>query len=90
VYQGNGTQVFQKTDAAISFVHHLVMDIQQEPRVISADRLSKGVVIMFDDGKSALYSAFLLRRTLPQAEQLDESGLAECRLAVSLHLRSLE
>jgi hypothetical protein len=53
------------------------MDIQREPRVISADRLSKGIVITFDDGKSALYSASLLRRTLPQAEQLDESGLAE-------------
>jgi hypothetical protein len=53
------------------------METQGAPHVISADRISRGVVITFDDGKCALYSSDLLRGTFPQAEELKETELAE-------------
>lgn len=40
-------------------------------RVISAERLQGSVLIMFDDGKYAVYSASLLYAHLGQAEQVD-------------------
>ena len=40
-------------------------------RVISAERLQGSVLIMFDDGQSAVYSASLLYAHLGQAEQVD-------------------
>jgi hypothetical protein len=47
--------VLQRTDTAISFEPFIfVMETQRAPRVISADTLRRGVVITFDDGKSAL------------------------------------
>ena len=42
------------------------------PRILYADRLNGGVIITFDDGKCAVYSAALLHATLPQAEQVFE------------------
>jgi hypothetical protein len=50
------------------------METKPEPRVVSAEKLSRGVVITFDDGKSGLYSASLLHETFPQAEELKETG----------------
>ena len=50
------------------------METKPEPRVVSAEKLSRGVVITFDDGKSALYSASLLHETFPQAEELKETA----------------
>jgi DUF971 family protein len=44
------------------------------PASFRLKKLSRGVVITFDDGKSALYSASLLRETFPQAEELKEAG----------------
>ena len=39
-------------------------------RIVSAEKLSGGAVITFDDGVSALYSAPLLRFVLEHAEEL--------------------
>jgi hypothetical protein len=47
------------------------------PRVVSAERLEKGVIITFDDGKCALYSASLLHATFPQAEQVSEKDFGD-------------
>lgn len=43
------------------------MDTHPDPRIISCDRMDSGIVVSFDDGKTALYSAALLRAALPQA-----------------------
>jgi hypothetical protein len=52
---------------------NLVMEIQPKIRVRSAERVSKDVIITFDDGKSALYSASLLRDMFSQAAELKEA-----------------
>jgi hypothetical protein len=46
------------------------MDIRPEPRIVSCDRMDSGIVVSFDDGKTALYSAALLHATLPQARAM--------------------
>lgn len=48
------------------------MDPNITPRILTAERLTGGVVIQFSDGKCALYSASLLYDTLPKAEELYE------------------
>jgi hypothetical protein len=45
------------------------------PRVIEAQRLSGGVIITFDDGKCAVFSAALLHATFSQAKEIKESEL---------------
>jgi len=40
------------------------------PKVISAERMALGVVIEFDDGKSAFYSSALLRSNFPRAIEI--------------------
>ena len=54
-------------------VQYRAMKIQSEVRVRSAERVSRGLIITFDDGKCALYSAALLRDAFPQAEELTET-----------------
>jgi hypothetical protein len=48
------------------------MDTQ--PHIVYVERLKDSVVIGFDDGKTALYSATLLYATFPQAVELDDPG----------------
>jgi hypothetical protein len=50
-----------------------------DPRIISADRMDGGVVISFDDGKTALYPATLLRAMLPQAKQMNDADFGKPR-----------
>ena len=40
------------------------------PRVVSAERLEKGVIITFDDGKCAVYPTSLLLAIFPNAEEI--------------------
>jgi hypothetical protein len=40
------------------------------PRIIEALRLRDGVVITFEDGKCALYTAALLYTVFPKADEL--------------------
>lgn len=59
------------------------MDVPPDPLVIFADRIDGGLVIGFDDGKAAYYSAALLHGTLDQAQILssdseDNMPLIEC------------
>ena len=44
------------------------------PRIIASDRLDNAIVVAFDDGKTALYSAALLYAALSQARKLEPSG----------------
>jgi hypothetical protein len=40
------------------------------PPIVEAEKLSDGVLITFEDGKCALYSAALLLETFPQAQEI--------------------
>ena len=44
-------------------------DDQVVPRLIEALRLKDGVIITFEDGKSAVYSAALLYAMFPKADE---------------------
>jgi hypothetical protein len=45
-------------------------DLKAIPRIIEALRLRDGVVITFEDGKCALYTAALLYALFPKADEL--------------------
>jgi hypothetical protein len=46
------------------------MDTHTDSRIISADRTSSGIIVTFEDGKSAIYSATLRRAMFSQAQEL--------------------
>jgi hypothetical protein len=48
------------------------METQLARRVESVDRLNGGIIVTFDDGKSAVYSGSLLRATFGQAQDITE------------------
>ena len=55
------------------------MEEHFKPRIIFSDRMDNGMVVGFDDGKSAYYSAALLHDTLAQAQMMpSDSELATC------------
>jgi hypothetical protein len=58
------------TDRRGHFMPTSRMDTRLEPRIISCDRMCSGIVVSFDDGKTALYSAILLRATLSRARAI--------------------
>ena len=43
---------------------------EREYRIVTASIFENGIIVSFDDGKSALYSAKLLRAMMPQARQM--------------------
>jgi hypothetical protein len=55
------------------------IDGRPNPRITFSDRIDNGIVVGFDDGKTAYYSAALLHATLPQAQMMpsdsEDSGL---------------
>jgi hypothetical protein len=54
------------------------MEGRSEPYVTFTDRIDGSIVVGFEDGKTAFYSATLLYATLPQAQMMpsdSESGL---------------
>jgi hypothetical protein len=63
----------------LGFAYFTLMETLANPRVISADKMDGGVVVSFDDGMTALYSASLLRAMLPQAKQMNDADLGEQR-----------
>ena len=58
-----------------------LMDGRRESRITFSDRMDNGVVVGFDDGKTAYYSAALLHATLPQAQMMpsdsEDKGLPQ-------------
>jgi hypothetical protein len=50
------------------------MKTKLHPRIKDAERLNGGVIITFDDGKCAVYSATLLRTIFPQADEVMEDS----------------
>jgi hypothetical protein len=53
------------------------MSMVPEPRIVSADRMDDSVIVTFDDGRCAIYSASLLYTVLPQAKEVDLTDGAE-------------
>ena len=49
------------------------METNSEPRILDAERFDGGVLIGFDNGRVALYSAALLYTMFHQAVEIDES-----------------
>lgn len=46
------------------------MDARPDFRITFSDRMDNGIVVGFDDGKTAYYSAALLHAILPQAQAM--------------------
>jgi len=61
------------------------MEGRPEPRIIFSDRLENGIVIGFDDGKTAYYSAALLHAALPQAQMMPSDSEDTALTKVSDH-----
>jgi hypothetical protein len=53
------------------------MEIPPEPRVVYVERLGGGVVIGFEDGRTALYSAAFLHSVFEGAQELSEPEEAD-------------
>jgi hypothetical protein len=53
------------------------MENPSDRHILVAERLNVGVVITFDNGECAIYSAALLYSMFPQAHRVDESKLVE-------------
>jgi hypothetical protein len=47
-----------------------IMRSDSQPRIIYAERLGDGVIVAFEDGKTAIYSSSLLRSFFSQAQEL--------------------
>ena len=47
-----------------------MMAASPNPLIISSDRLDNGIVVYFDDGKKAFFSAALLYSVLPQTQAM--------------------
>jgi hypothetical protein len=54
--------------------HDFLVEKRPDPRIIKSDRLDNAIVVAFDDGTTALYSAALLYATLSQARVLESSA----------------
>jgi hypothetical protein len=52
------------------------MDTRADPHIINCDRMGSGVVVSFDDGMSAFYSAALLYAMLHQARAMPSEAEA--------------
>jgi len=63
------------TDSYGSCMASFLMDDRRESRITFSDRLDNGIVVGFDDGKTAFYSAALLHATLPQAKMMPSDSV---------------
>jgi hypothetical protein len=61
------------TDRLTSFVTAFCMEMPPPPRVTSTDKLQGGIVVSFDDGTCAIYSAELLQ-TMKSLAKLGKFG----------------
>jgi hypothetical protein len=53
------------------------MKVPLSPHIAFADRLNDAIVVTFDDGKCAIYSASMLYALMPQARQITDSELED-------------
>jgi hypothetical protein len=48
------------------------MDRSSEPNIASVDKLPNGILVTFEEGKLAIFSAALLYVMLPHAQQVED------------------
>lgn len=72
-----GPCVVWQADIPVGFRYLSQMEIPIAPRILYAERLRGGIIVTFEDGRSALYPAALLHAVFAQAERLDEGELTE-------------
>ena len=53
------------------------MDVQETPKITSAERMDGGVFIAFDNDKAAIYSASVLYAAFSQAKEVLESDIED-------------
>jgi hypothetical protein len=58
------------TDDSCACMASFPMDGRRELHITFSDRLDNGIVVGFDDGKTAFFPAALLHATLPQAQMM--------------------
>jgi hypothetical protein len=49
------------------------METRSAPHIVEIDRMDDGALITFEDGKSAVYSAALLRTMFAEAHEMPEA-----------------
>ena len=64
--------VQKETDKCAFERNNMRMESHLPPRILSAERLENAVIIGFDDGRSAVYSASLLYWMFSQAEDITD------------------
>jgi hypothetical protein len=67
------TMSFGRQIARQEWTHTPKMETTPDRRILAAERLSVGVVITFDNGECAIYSAALLYSMFREAYRVDES-----------------
>lgn len=60
------------TDGRRENLSFCTMENSHIPKIISADRLEGGVIVSFEDGRCAIYSAALMYATLSQAREVTD------------------
>ena len=48
----------------------------ETPQIVAAERLNKGLVIKFDNGRCGFYSSALLFSKILESDELDEADIA--------------
>ncbi len=51
------------------------MSNDPEPRIVAVDQIDNGVLVSFEDGKQAIYPAFLLHSAIELCEIIQEATL---------------
>ena len=69
--------VIYPTDKMLGSMPECKMETQSTSQIACVDTLDGGVLVEFEDGKCALYSASLLRAVLPQAVEFEVSDDVE-------------
>ena len=64
------------TDLWADSAPSLLMSNSDVPQIVLADRLSKGLVIKFSNGRCGFFSNELLYSAFPECVELDETDLA--------------
>jgi hypothetical protein len=59
------------------------MENPRSPRITAVDRLTDGLIIMFDDGRCAHYTSLVLHAALPQAREFGRSEWTDEQVPVT-------
>ena len=69
----NANRARCRTDTAAKFAHNDCMETRKTSRIVFVERLRSSVLITFEDGRCALYSAALLYAAMGEAREIFET-----------------